>query len=47
MKARGLAELELLRANELGKRGELDASLADFEGLLRDMRTAWPSVPAA
>ncbi|HWS26528.1 MAG TPA: serine/threonine-protein kinase, partial [Xanthomonadales bacterium] len=32
--------LELLRATELGKRGELDAALADFDGLLRDMRSA-------
>lgn len=33
-------ELELLRANEQGKRGELDVALAEFDGLLRDMRTA-------
>jgi tetratricopeptide (TPR) repeat protein/tRNA A-37 threonylcarbamoyl transferase component Bud32 len=33
-------QLDLLRATELGKRGELDAALADFDGLLRDMRSA-------
>ncbi|GMU44120.1 MAG: tetratricopeptide repeat protein [Xanthomonadales bacterium] len=32
--------LERMRADELGRRGELDAALAAYEGLLRDMRDA-------
>ncbi len=32
-------QLERLRADELGKRGELDAALAAYDGLIRDMRT--------
>jgi eukaryotic-like serine/threonine-protein kinase len=32
--------LDLMRADELGKRGDLDAALAAFDGLLRDMRLA-------
>ncbi|MBL8246442.1 MAG: serine/threonine protein kinase [Rhodanobacteraceae bacterium] len=32
--------LEQMRADELGKRGELDSALAAYEGLLRDMRGA-------
>jgi tetratricopeptide (TPR) repeat protein/tRNA A-37 threonylcarbamoyl transferase component Bud32 len=35
-------QLERLRADELGKRGELDAALAAYDGLIRDMRTGAP-----
>ena len=31
--------LEQMRADELGRRGELDAALAAYDGLLRDMRS--------
>ncbi len=33
-------QLDMMRADELGKRGDLDAALAAFDGLLRDMQLA-------